>query len=109
MYECGPWERREEKLYQLQLEGNPDDRMYVYWLVNGKIIKPALLSGVTPFCDLFEFLRDNYGRQSYRVMIRRGKKMILRHDIHIGVPLVHFSARDIRADIETLRQGMSLR
>jgi hypothetical protein len=109
MDEFSPWVRREEKLYQLQLEGHPDDRTYVYWLLNDKAIKPPLLRGVTPFSDLCEFLRDNYGEQSYRVMIRRGKKMMLRHDIHIGVPLRHFPARDIRADIETLRQGKSLR
>ncbi|HBK93305.1 MAG TPA: hypothetical protein DDZ68_16715 [Parvularcula sp.] len=100
---------REEKLLQLQIEQNSDDRMDVYWLVNGKRIKPALLSGVPPISDLFEFLRDNYGRQSYCVMIRRKKTMILTHEVDIGVPLVHSPARDIRSDIETLRQGRRLR
>jgi hypothetical protein len=109
MGEFSAWDRREEKLYQLQLEGHPDDRMYVYWLLNDKMIKPALLRGVPVISDLFEFLRDNYGAQSYRIMIRRGKEMMLTHTIHIGVPLVHYPARDIRADIETLRQGNSLR
>lgn len=101
--------RREEKLLQLQMEQNPDDRMYVYWLIGGKKIKPALLGGVPPIADLFEYLQENYGQQSYCVMIRRRKTMILSCEMHIGVPLVHFPARDIRADIETLRQGRNLR
>lgn len=99
------WDRKEEKLLQLLSEGHPDDRVYVYWRPKDKIVTPAILIACTPFEDLFEFLRDEYGEQWYRVMIRRRKEMQLRHDIGVAVPFNHFPRRDIRTEIEKLRHA----
>lgn len=89
---------------QLLSEGHPDDRLYVYWEQNGKRITPAILKSCTPFDDLHEFLQSEYGAQRYCVMIRRGKKMLLCHEIGIAVPFNHVPRKDIYAEIEKLRR-----
>lgn len=105
MEQWTPWERKEEKFLQVLSEGHPNDKIYVYWMQNKKHITPAILIARTPFEDLCEFLRGEYGAQWYRVMIRRGKKMLLRHDIGIAVPFNHFPRKDIRLEIEKLRRA----
>ncbi len=77
--------------------------MYVYWIENGENITPAILKNVTPFSDLEMFLQRRYGAQSYCAIIRRGKKMILKHIFHIAQPLKFSPEADIRADIKNLQ------
>ena len=61
--------------------------MYVYWIENGDKITPPILIDVTPISDPEMFLQRRYGAQSYCAIIRRGKKMILKHVFHIAQPL----------------------
>ena len=99
------YERKEEKFLQILSEGHPDDKIYIYWMQNGKHIKPAILISGTPFEDLHDFLRQEYGAHRYLVMIRRGKEMLLRHEIGIAVPFNHVARKDIRLEIEKLRRA----
>ena len=91
------------RLDALLEEANPDDCMYVYWMDGGRKIKPAILTNVTPFAELYEFLREEYGHQRYYVMIRRKRDIIFSGEIGIAVPLNFTSRKDIRAEIERLR------
>lgn len=92
------------RFWELLWEENPDDHMYVYWIENGEKIHPAILKNVTPFVDLEMFLQRKYGAQSYCAIIRRGKKMILKHEFHIAQPLNFIPEVDIRIEIENLRR-----
>lgn len=67
--------------------------MYVYWIENGQKMYPAILKNVTPFVDLELFLQQKYGAQSYCAIIRRGKKMILKHDPHRATAEIHAGSR----------------
>lgn len=93
------------RFWELLWEENPEDHMYVYWIENDEKTTPAILKNVTPFSDLEMFLQRRYGRQSYCVIIRRGKKMILKHVFHIAQPLKFTPEADIRAEIEILRRA----
>lgn len=92
------------RFWELLWEENPDDHMYVYLIENGEKIHPAILKNVTPFVDLEMFLQQKYGAQSYCAIIRRGKKMILKHIFHIAQPLNFTPEADIRVEIEKLRR-----
>ena len=75
-----------EQFYQL-LEGVDErDRLYVYRLRDGKAIKPAIIRGM-PFPELLDVLRDSHGGGEFRVMIRRGEKLLLAGRIGV-VPLL---------------------
>jgi hypothetical protein len=93
------------RFWRLLWEENPEDHMYVYWIENGEKISPAILKNVTPFSDLEMFLQRRYGAQSYCAIIRRGKKMILKHIFHIAQPLKFSPEADIRADIKNLQRA----
>lgn len=97
-------DRRDARFQELLSEGHPDDRLYVYWLQNGRRITPAIIKSRLPFEDLHEFLQADYGAQWYCAMIRRGKKMILRHEFGIAQPLHMIPRKDIRVEIEYLRR-----
>jgi len=81
--------------------------MYIYWVENGEKITPAILKNVTPFSDLEMFLQNRYGAQSYCAIIRRNKKMILKHIFHIAQPLKFTPEADIRAEIRNLQRAGS--
>ena len=94
----------ELRFWELLREENPDDHLYVYLMENGKKVCPAILKNVTPFEDLEMFLQRRYGAQSYCAIIRRGKKMLLKHMFQIAQPLKFTPEADIRAEIENLRR-----
>lgn len=95
--------KTELRFWELLWEENPDDHMYVYWIENGEKIHPAILKNVTPFVDLEMFLQQKYGAQSYGAIIRRGKKMLLKHEFHIAQPLNFIPEADIRIEIRNLQ------
>ena len=64
-----------ELFYKILWEENPLYRMYVYWVSDGEKIRPAILKNVTPFNDLENHLREEFGEQEYYVMIRCKKLM----------------------------------
>ncbi len=78
-------DRLTEQLFALLDEYHPRDRLYVYRVVNGHPVTPALLNS-QPFPDLLEHLRDHYGGGTFRLLIRRGDKMILSRTIAIEPP-----------------------
>lgn len=92
------------RFWELLWEENPLDHMYVYWMENGEKITPAILKNIAPFSDLEMFLQRRYGAQSYCAIIRRGKKMILKHEFSIAQPLKFTPEVDIRLEIEKLRR-----
>ena len=61
---------------------NCRDRMYVYRIVNGEPVKPALFSG-DPFSWIENYLRDDHKGGEFLIMIRRGGKMLLTGSISI--------------------------
>lgn len=65
-----------------QAYGN--DIIYVYRIGSDAcLVKPYLLkSGTSP--DFLEWLRDNHGRGEYRLLIRRGRRMIFSGNICLG-------------------------
>jgi hypothetical protein len=78
-------ERLSELLFTLLDEYHPRDRLYVYRVVDGAPVRPALIKG-WPFSDLLEHLRDDHGGGEFRIMIRRGDKMMLSGTISIAPP-----------------------
>ena len=105
MDEFDRFDRKEEKLEQILWGENPNDKLYAYWIDDGRQIKPAIIRGAIPFRDLFPFLQSEYGKQSYFLMIRRGKIMLFSGEIHIDVPLIFTPQKDIRLEIERLRRA----
>jgi len=79
-------DRLDEMLEQLLNAPSPNDRLYVYRLHQGKPVRPAMIIG-SPFSDLMEVLRDQYGGGEFQVMIRRGETMLLSGAIAIHPPL----------------------
>ena len=75
----------EERLIRPLEAADPNVRLYVYRLHNGRPIMPATLNGA-PFPTLLETLRDEFGGGDFKLMIRRGKVMLLSGSIAIGVP-----------------------
>lgn len=69
-------ERLDCLLWNTLQESNPRDRVYVYRVVDGRPVKPALIIG-EPFPELMECLRDEHGGGRFQLMIRRGEKMLL--------------------------------
>lgn len=92
------------RFWRLLWEENPRDHMYVYWMEKDVKVTPAILKNVAPFSDLEMFLQRRYGAQSYCAIIRRGKKMILKHVFHIAQPINFTPEADIRQEIEKLRR-----
>lgn len=79
-------ERLENLLWQILDEGGPEYRVYLYRLMNGKPVTPAMWKG-GPFPDLLEYLRDHHGGGEFRILIRRSDRMVLSGRIGIAVPL----------------------
>jgi hypothetical protein len=75
-----------EQFYQLLECPDERDRLYVYRLRNGAAIKPAIINGM-PFSELLDVLRDEHGGGAFRIMIRRGEKLLLAGRIGVGPPL----------------------
>lgn len=76
-----------ERLCPILAEVGPEDVAYVYRLApDGKVIKPYLLRYPT-YPDLPATLRDQYDGGRFKVLIRRGRKMIFSGEISIGRPL----------------------
>jgi hypothetical protein len=83
-------ERLESLLWQILDEGGPEYRVYVYRLVRGQAITPAIWKG-RPFPDLLNYLRDQHGGGEFRILIRRSDRMILSGRIGIAIPLNRLS------------------
>ncbi len=79
-------DRLTEQLFTLLGEYHPRDRLYVYRVVDGEPVSPALIKG-RPFPDLLDYLRDHHGGGKFRIMIRRGETMMLSGTVLIGTPL----------------------
>lgn len=54
----------------------PTTRVYLYRLINGQTVKPALWSG-PPFPSLIEFMQKQFGGGSFLCLVRCGKQMRL--------------------------------
>jgi hypothetical protein len=75
-----------ERFLDLLEEPDERDRLYVYRLDDAnRPIKPALIKG-RPFRWLETHLRIKHGGGTFRIMIRRGEKMLLTGMIYIGAP-----------------------
>lgn len=67
--------RLEQRRWQFLDEADCRDRLYVYRVIDGKPVRPALLSG-QPFPDLLEVLREEHKGCEFEIMIRRGERML---------------------------------
>lgn len=94
--------RKEARLFEVLLEQRPEDVAYGYWVNNGMRITPAVYRGAS-FPDLYEFLRDEFGPYTYDIMIRRNRTMTATARIHLAPKINHFPRKDIRAEIQRLR------
>ena len=79
-------DRLHELFWQLLDDPDPQLRAYVYRMLNGRKVFPALFAG-EPFRDLVDWLRDYHGGGEFHVIIRRGKHMELSGILCIGAPL----------------------
>ena len=77
--------RLHDRFIELLENSEPQDRMYVYRMENGLVIKPAILKGI-PYPTLLEYLRDKYGTGKYKIFIRRSDVMLLSGTFGILVP-----------------------
>jgi len=72
-------------------ERNWRQTVYVYRLFNsGKTQKPYLFKSTGYFdsdSELFSYLRDEFGRGEYRVLIRDGSTMVYSGEIGIEKPI----------------------
>ena len=74
----------EEDLFVHLMRENAEQTLYVYRVgPAGNLIKPYLLC-TSPWPDLLETLRDEYGGGDFRIMIREGRAMIFRGDIAVA-------------------------
>lgn len=77
------WERLDELLDSW----DHDLVVYVYRIdATGNVIKPYLLK-CRAWPGLKEVLRDEHQGGRFRILIRRGRKMVFRGDIGIAVPI----------------------
>jgi len=72
-------------LWQLLDDSDPRLRTYVYRLLDGLKLKPALYIGA-PYDGLMEWLRDKHGGGAFHIIIRRGKRMELSGIVCIHAP-----------------------
>jgi hypothetical protein len=79
-------DRLTELLFTLLDEYHPRDRLYVYRVVNGEPVRPALING-QPFPDLLDYLRDHHDGGKFWIIIRRGETMMLSGTVRIGCPI----------------------
>ncbi|MDX2277210.1 MAG: hypothetical protein NW206_17325 [Hyphomonadaceae bacterium] len=75
--------RLEEKLHMLLRDPDPDLTVYVYRLVNGRTLKPALLRAY-PFRGLLTHIQESYGGGAFAIFIRRGPRMELTGSVRIA-------------------------
>lgn len=70
-----------DHLWPILDRGYWKDIIYVYRIgADARLVKPYLLKSGT-FPDFVEWLRDNHGHGKYRLLIRRGRKMIFTGNI----------------------------
>ena len=79
-------DRLTEQLFALLDDCHPRDRLYVYRVVDGAPVTPALING-RPFPDLLDYLRDHHGGGKFRLIVRRGETMKLSGTVRIGTPI----------------------
>ena len=79
-------DRLSEQLFTILDDHHPRDHLYVYRVVDGQPVTPALLNG-RPFPDLLEYLRDHHGGGKFRLIVRRGDEMRLSGIVRIGCPI----------------------
>lgn len=75
-----------ERLWDILYEEDEESVVYVYALdINRKPMRPFILKR-SPDPGLPDMLRDHYGGGEFRVLIRRGRKMLFKGDIAICRP-----------------------
>ena len=104
-----PYDRQLEKLWQIADASNPDDHMYIYLVIDGRTIKPAVWSNVTPCEEMFDDLRDTYGTAMYEFLVRHRRIAILKMRMGIEAPINLTPERDIYADIERLQREKAIK
>jgi len=79
-YKPDVWDR----LWFILLAGNDNDIIYVYCMgPDGRMVKP-FVEKCGAFSGFLDWLLDNHGRGEYRLLIRRGRKMIFSGNIGLG-------------------------
>lgn len=78
--------RLEEKFIALLNDPDPDLIVYVYRLLDGRTLKPALLHAY-PFPSLLSHIQEDYGGGAFGIFIRRGPRMELTGGVLIAAPL----------------------
>lgn len=79
---CKPdvWDR----LWFILRGGNENDIIYAYRMgPDGRMVKPSV-EKCGAFPDFLQWLLDNHGHGEYRLLIRRGRKMIFSGNIGLG-------------------------
>lgn len=75
-------DRLMEKFFHILNNADPRNRLYVYRVLDGKPMKPAVLNGA-PFPDLLQHLRDELGGGTFKLLIRRSDQMIFAGTVSI--------------------------
>lgn len=75
----------DEMLWRLLDDPDPRLRTYIYRIVGGELIKPAVYVGL-PFTDLMEWLQSRFGTAEFGILIRRGPTIILSGAIAVEIP-----------------------
>jgi hypothetical protein len=75
-------DRLEEQYMQVVYDPDERDRMYVYRVESGKLIKPPVYKG-RPFKGLENWLREEHDGGLFQVLIRRGEPMLVSRRILI--------------------------
>ena len=74
----------EENLFVHLFNENEKQTLYVYRIgPDGRLIKPYLLQ-TSPYEQVLDRLRDEYGGGDFRIMIRQGRVMVFRGDIAVA-------------------------
>jgi hypothetical protein len=84
-------ERLEGQLWQILDRADPRDRLYVYRILDGEVMKPAVLK-CQPFPELMPYLQDRFNGGDFQLLIRRSDRMILAGTIAIAPPAVRHPA-----------------
>ena len=73
-----------ENLFAHLFSENAEQTLYVYRVgPDGCLIKPYLLQ-TSPYEQVLDTLRDEYGGGDFRIMIRQGRVMVFRGDIAVA-------------------------
>ena len=78
-----------DRLFEILDAPDENDVAYIYLIDNrGKPIKPYLLRWWCPTMELIYTLQSDYGGGEFRILIRRGKRMVFSGDVAMA-PLPH--------------------